>query len=351
MSRNRNLGAPYVPLVITSNVTTDPEVDTYLVNAVPLTITLDPNAFNGDQVLIQDITDDAAVHPITVLASPGQTILNGFGASIQITTNGGGVQLTFSQKEGGWIPQGTSLGGGTTGATGVTGASGSPGGATGATGVGTTGATGATGVGTTGATGVSGVAGTTGATGAVGATGAGTTGATGAPGTVTNVTASSPLVSSGGATPNLTILVAASQSNRAVPVINSGAIGPSAPVTFTDTTGFTLSATGDGSVRVTASCTADTQGGATSLAGAAVKFSLVKSTNGGAFITLSGAPVGVGELSADQTVCSYSFDWIDTGNAPGAQVRYGIQASNQTVPADTLSIGIGQASVTSVEVL
>ena len=183
MSRNRILGAPYVPLVITSNVTTDPEVDAYLVDAVPLTITLDPNAFNGDQVLIQDITNAAASHPITVLASPGQTILNGFGSSLQIAIDGGGVQLTFSQEEGGWVPQGTGLGGGgTTGATGATGPAGPPNGATGATGVGTTGATGvgtpgATGAGTTGATGV----GTTGATGVgtPGATGAGTTGATG----------------------------------------------------------------------------------------------------------------------------------------------------------------------------
>ena len=138
-------------------------------------------------MLIQDITNAAAANPITVLASPGQTILNGFGSSLQIAIDGGGVQLTFSQEEGGWVPQGTGLGGGgTTGATGATGAAGSPGGATGATGVGTTGATGvgtpgATGAGTTGATGV----GTTGATGVgvAGATGVGTTGATGVVGT------------------------------------------------------------------------------------------------------------------------------------------------------------------------
>src|SRR5580658_4039865 len=109
MSRNRILGSPFVPLVITSNVTTDPEVDAYLVDAVPLTVTLDPNAFNGDQVLIQDITNAAAANPITVLASPGQTILNGFGSSFQIAIDGGGVQLTFSPD--GWVPQGTGLGG------------------------------------------------------------------------------------------------------------------------------------------------------------------------------------------------------------------------------------------------
>ncbi len=185
MSRNRVLGSPYAQLVVTGAVTTDPEIDAYLVDAVPLTITLDPNAFNGDQVLIQDITNDAAANPITILASPGQTILNGHGASIPLAVDGGSIQLTFNQEEGGWVPLGS--GGGSAGTTGATGVSGPPGpaGATGsgATGIGTTGATGvsgppgATGAGTTGATGI----GTTGATGVgtPGATGAGTTGATG----------------------------------------------------------------------------------------------------------------------------------------------------------------------------
>ena len=175
MSRNRILGSPYAQLVVTSAVTTDPEIDAYLVNAVPLSITLDPNAFNGDQVLIQDITNDALANPITILASPGQTILNGHGASIQLAVDGGAIQFTFSQEEGGWVPQEMSGGAGTPGATGATGA-----GSTGATGVPgpAGGATGATGVGTTGATGVPGPAG-----GATGATGVGTTGATGVPGT------------------------------------------------------------------------------------------------------------------------------------------------------------------------
>jgi hypothetical protein len=166
MSRNRILGSPYAQLVITDPVTTDPEIDLYLVAAVPLTITLDPNAFNGDQVVIQDITNDAAANPITILASPGQTILNGHGASIQLAIDGGAIQLTFSQEESGWVPLGTSGGAGTPGATGATGA-----GTTGATGVPgpAGGATGATGAGTTGATGV----GTTGATGASGPAGSG----------------------------------------------------------------------------------------------------------------------------------------------------------------------------------
>jgi len=106
MSRNRILGSPYVSRVVTGDTTTDSKVDAYLVDAVPLTITLDPNAFNGDQVLIQDITNAAASNPITVLTSPGQTILNWFGSSLQIATDGGGVQLTFNHDEAGWAPQG-----------------------------------------------------------------------------------------------------------------------------------------------------------------------------------------------------------------------------------------------------
>jgi flagellar basal body rod protein FlgG len=104
MGRNRVLGAPLESLTITEDVTTQAHVDQYLVSAVPLTITLDPLAFEGDQVVIQDITNDAADNPITILASPGQTILNGVGASMTIATNGGGVQLTFSQEQAGWVP-------------------------------------------------------------------------------------------------------------------------------------------------------------------------------------------------------------------------------------------------------
>ncbi len=189
MGRNRALGSPFQTENVTSDFTTDHSVDAYLVAAVPLVVTLDPFAVNNDQVLIQDITNSAATHPIVINASEGQTILNGFGSSLVLSVNGGGVQLTY--RGGGWVPQGTGGGDvGTTGATGAAGATGAPGatgagttgatgvGTTGATGVGSPGATGATGAGTTGATGV-GSTGATGTAGTVGATGAGTTGATG----------------------------------------------------------------------------------------------------------------------------------------------------------------------------
>ncbi len=258
MSRNRILGSPYAQLVITAPVTTDPEIDAYLVDAVPLTITLDPNAFNGDQVLVQDITNDAAANPITILASPGQTILNGHGVSIQLAVDGGSIQLTYNQEEGGWVPLGSGGGGGaTTGATGATGAPGSPGGATGATGVGTTGATGvpgtqgatgvgtsgATGVGTTGATGVPGTqgatgVGTTGATGVgtTGATGVGTTGATGigtTGATGVGTTGATGASGSPGATGvGTTGATGASGSPGATGVGTTGATGPAGPQAF-----------------------------------------------------------------------------------------------------------------------
>jgi hypothetical protein len=141
MGRNRALGSPYQTEIVSESFTTNHAVDAYLVDAVPLVVTLDPYAVNNDQVLIQDITDDAAASPIDINASEGQTILNGHGSSISIAVNGGSVQLTF--RDGGWTPQLTGVGGqGTTGATGTTGTTGSTGstGATGAEGV--TGATG-----------------------------------------------------------------------------------------------------------------------------------------------------------------------------------------------------------------
>jgi hypothetical protein len=191
MGRNRALGAPYQTQTVTEDFTTDRAVDAYMVDAVPLVVTLDPFAVNNDQVLIQDITNAAGANPIEVRVSPGQTILNGYGAMLSIAQNGGGILLTFNGDLGGWLPQSLSSlpssgegttgatgppGIGTTGATGVSGATGA--GTTGATGIGATGASGvagATGAGTTGATGV----GVTGASGVAGATGAGTTGATG----------------------------------------------------------------------------------------------------------------------------------------------------------------------------
>ena len=66
---------------VTADFTTNHAVDAYLVDAVPLVVTLDPFAVNNDQVLIQDVTNSAATNPIVINASDGQTILNGYGAA------------------------------------------------------------------------------------------------------------------------------------------------------------------------------------------------------------------------------------------------------------------------------
>jgi hypothetical protein len=108
MGRNRALGTPFEVATISSSQTTEAHIDMYAVDAAPgspVTLILDPNAFNGDQVVIQDVGDNASEQPIVVQASPGQTILNGFGTSISVAISGSGVQLTFDQNLGGWIPQ------------------------------------------------------------------------------------------------------------------------------------------------------------------------------------------------------------------------------------------------------
>lgn len=115
MGRNRALGSPYQTETVKADFTTNHAVDAYMIDAVPLVVTLDPNAANNDQVLIQDVTDNAASEPIVINASDGQTILNGYGSSISISTDGGSVQLTMTPD--GWVPQlgGASGGGGGSG--------------------------------------------------------------------------------------------------------------------------------------------------------------------------------------------------------------------------------------------
>jgi len=101
VARNRALGSPYQTERVSADFTTDFGVDAYLVEAVPLIVTLDPYAVNHDQVVIQDVTLQAAARPIIINASEGQAI-NGYGTTLQIAVNGGSVQLTF--RDGLWIP-------------------------------------------------------------------------------------------------------------------------------------------------------------------------------------------------------------------------------------------------------
>lgn len=66
MGRNRTLGSPFEIATIRSSQTTEAHVDMYAVDAAlgsPVVLTLDPNAFNGDQVVVQDVADNAGTQP------------------------------------------------------------------------------------------------------------------------------------------------------------------------------------------------------------------------------------------------------------------------------------------------
>src|SRR5271154_584713 len=156
MGRNRLLGAPYEQQVVSASFEAEAHGARYIGHTPSggpnVTVTLDPNAFNGDQVTVVDGAGNAAAHNITLVASPGQDL---DGPSV-IATDFGELEVTFSFGLGNVWLAATSGGGGsgTTGATGeqgATGASGPPG---------------ATGAGTTGATGAPGASGAQGATGA-----------------------------------------------------------------------------------------------------------------------------------------------------------------------------------------
>ena len=105
MARNRALGSPYQIENVFEDFTTSFGVDAYMVGAVPLVVTLDPYAVNNDEVLIQDVTNEASAGtPIVINVSEGQTILNGYGESISIETSGNGVKLTYDYDLKGWVP-------------------------------------------------------------------------------------------------------------------------------------------------------------------------------------------------------------------------------------------------------
>jgi hypothetical protein len=104
MGQNRIVGAAYQQQEKTGDFTTSFGTDLYLVNAptgAPVTVTLDPNAVQGDRVAIQDSSGDADTQPISIVVSDGQTIL-GQGSSLSIATAYGRVDLTFNDAIGGW---------------------------------------------------------------------------------------------------------------------------------------------------------------------------------------------------------------------------------------------------------
>ena len=105
MGKNRTLGAPLEIVGMTASFRTAPNVDQYLVdapNGTPVDVTLDPNAFNGDRVEIADIAGNAMTQPINVVALAPQTIV-GFGASLMVQVNFGGVVLTYNSDNNAWV--------------------------------------------------------------------------------------------------------------------------------------------------------------------------------------------------------------------------------------------------------
>jgi hypothetical protein len=102
MTRNRTLGTPYELQVVTSDFQTEAHVDRYLV-ATPsmgpaVTVTLDPSAFNGDQVVIQDASLNTSTYPITI---DGVVV----GDVNSIADDGGSLTLTYSSQLGAWVAE------------------------------------------------------------------------------------------------------------------------------------------------------------------------------------------------------------------------------------------------------
>lgn len=98
MGRNRTLGAPYEQQVVTGgDFQTEAHIDRYLINNAStsgIAVTLDPNAFNGDQVTLIDVAGNAGSLPIAV-SYQGQSIAS-------ITSSFGSLDLTYSSALDQW---------------------------------------------------------------------------------------------------------------------------------------------------------------------------------------------------------------------------------------------------------
>ena len=351
MGRNRALGSPYQTETVTADFTTNHAVDAYMVDAVPLVVTLDPFAVNNDQVLIQDVTNTAAANPIVINASEGQTILNGFGSDHQLADKrrrraahddapmagcrsparaapvseppapralraprGARERPAQARQEPrASAPPERRASGGPVGATGA--------GTTGATGVGTTGATG---VGTTGAPGIQGATGvgTTGATGVgtTGATGVGTTGATGSAGTT-------------GATGAGTSGLLAILQNRAQNLVTTNQLGVVGGGNIVPP--VTLTMVASGKLRVTANASYQTNGNVSAIISAVV--------NGGSSTVLWSFQQQTGNNTTAANVSQTAVFEFDSGALPGQTVHISFTS---TVGDHTLSefvLGTGDA--------
>ncbi len=91
MARNRTLGSPFEQQLVSADFTTEHNIDRYIVigPGPVVTATLDPNAFNGDQVTLLNAPN--VTGSVNIVPSPGQVLI---GAST-ISVPGDSVLLTF----------------------------------------------------------------------------------------------------------------------------------------------------------------------------------------------------------------------------------------------------------------
>ncbi len=100
MGRNRTLGSPYEQQLVATNFTTESHIDRYIVigPGPVVTATLDPNAFNGDQVTLLNAPDVAG--SVNVVPSPGQVLVGPSTVSVP----GDSILLTFLDIPGSGLP-------------------------------------------------------------------------------------------------------------------------------------------------------------------------------------------------------------------------------------------------------
>ena len=107
MSRNRVVGDPLNVVHKTQSFQVDPSVDWYSVAAPPgspVVVTLDPNAVNGDQYVIQDSGGNALSQNISIQAVAPQ-VIQGFGAggTVLIRDNYAAMCAVFSEPDNAWL--------------------------------------------------------------------------------------------------------------------------------------------------------------------------------------------------------------------------------------------------------
>jgi len=100
MGQNRNVGNAFEQRDVTADFTTDFNVDQYNIsapNGMPVTVTLDPNVKDGDEVQLVDAAGNAAGQPITI-DTQAERPINGLGTSTTISANNGSLALRFSAE-------------------------------------------------------------------------------------------------------------------------------------------------------------------------------------------------------------------------------------------------------------